>query len=124
MRRILHWTLLIFLIIPPLGSGIGMLLGLDYILEAFRVWGFSDPFRYGLGVLDIAAAILIALPATTRIGVVLAASVIGLTLLMNLTHGTAAKAIPEAGVILLYGVLFYLQHPARKEKAPVRRPVI
>jgi uncharacterized membrane protein YphA (DoxX/SURF4 family) len=58
-----------------LGTGMSKIVGVPYIVETFRQWGYPTWFRIAIGLTEILAGVLVLIPATRALGAAIIAAV-------------------------------------------------
>ena len=82
-------------------GGFGNIFASDAIPAHYARWGYAGWFHYVTGVLELAAAVLIAFPATRLIGSVLGCAIMAVAAGTVLVHGEYSHAIPPLVVMTL-----------------------
>jgi hypothetical protein len=80
--------------------GAVQLIGPRFVREAYRRWGYGGRVRLVTGILDVAAAIMIALPVFRGWGIALAAVLTFGSVVVFLNHGQYRFAIPAIALMV------------------------
>lgn len=83
------WLLSAFFVFGACVNAIGP----KAIREDYARWGYPKGFRFVTAVLELIAAVLVAIPDARPIGAVLAAAIMAAAVASTLTHGERSRAI-------------------------------
>lgn len=96
--KLISWGLRILAAVAFLGAGIAKLTGDPAMVEAFNQIGIGHWFRIVLGIVELASAVAILLPATVALGgLLLTAIMVGAVL----THLFVIGGSPAPAIVLL-----------------------
>jgi uncharacterized membrane protein YphA (DoxX/SURF4 family) len=107
-RPIALWAAKILLVLIFFAAGSAKLFGVAAMVEGFAHLGFGQWFRYVTGAVEVIAALLLVVPATSVFGALLiACTMVGAIL----AHWIAmpGSALPAAGLLVLSLVVAYAE---------------
>lgn len=87
-----------------LGAGIVNVLGAPAQRQSFVRWGYPDWWCRGTGVLEVATAALIVVPATRPLGLALGAAIVAAAIMTVLRHREFNHLAPLGVVVVLLGL--------------------
>jgi len=114
IRPALAWILIVLLALLYSLAALGKFSGAQ--LDMFTGWGYPVWFMYGIGVLELAGAIGLLIPATTRW------AIYGLSLIMvgaagtHLFHGEGLKVIRPLLFSTVLWAVWWLRRPTPMQK--------
>jgi uncharacterized membrane protein YphA (DoxX/SURF4 family) len=118
-KEVFAWMLALLLVVMFAHAGIVKFDPHGGWTRAFHNWGFPDWFLITVGVLEVAAALLLLVPRTARFGaaiiIVLMIGGIG----TNLMHGGVRRTIGSVIPLILASIVFALRRrPLRYTATP------
>jgi uncharacterized membrane protein YphA (DoxX/SURF4 family) len=105
--RIATWIFQVVTAVLFLAAGAAKLAGVEQMAQVFSNVGIGQWFRYVTGLLEMGGAILLAIPATIRLGAALLACIsIGAILTHLFVIG--GSAVPALALLILVGLTVWL----------------
>jgi uncharacterized membrane protein YphA (DoxX/SURF4 family) len=118
-KEVFAWLLALFLCFVFLKAGWSKFDPASGWTRAFHHWGFPDWFLITVGVLEVAAALLLLVPRTAMFG---AAIIIVLMIggaWTNVSHGDTRHVMSSVTPMILASIVFALRrHPLRYTATP------
>lgn len=110
--------------------GAVQLIGPRFVLEAYRRWDYGPRVRLVTGVLDVVAAIMLAVPVFRASGIALAAILTFGSVIVFLSHRQYRYAVPAIGLMIaLVPAAVAVPRPAQvqfiaQRQAPMDAPTV
>jgi uncharacterized membrane protein YphA (DoxX/SURF4 family) len=104
LPEFVRWLLVMFFIL----GGVANIVGPRSIRDSYTRWGFPPWFRFITGLLELASALMIALPHLQRPGLLLGAAVMAAAA-ATLIHHREWRHLPPAAIVIVIIVVFLRQ---------------
>ena len=101
-----HFVELWLMVAGLVGAGLVNALGMAGTRSAFVRWGFPRWWGVVTGALEIASAVLIALPDTRSVGLALGAVILAAAICTVLRHRDFSHLVPLGGFVALLALGF------------------
>ena len=112
LRGLILWALLCFFLIGSVAN----ILQPEPIQLPYARWGYPDWLPYLTGLMELAAALLIAREKTRDLGVIIGGLVMSGALITVLTHHEFAHALAPTAVLIALPLTLYLDEKAREAR--------
>jgi putative oxidoreductase len=119
-REIVLWLMSLQLVLVFLRAGFDKMHSNGGWARAFAHWGYPPWFRLAIGGLEIAAALLLLTPRTTRYGAVIIAIVMLGGMYTHVSHHEARHVLSEV-LPLLFSTILFLGRRKDARVLPFRR---
>ncbi len=107
-RPLALWAVKILLALVFLAAGAAKLFGVAAMVDGFAHLGFGQWFRYFTGTVEVIAALLIVVPATSAFGALLIVCTMVGAILVHMI-GMPGSPLPAAGLLVLSVVVAYAE---------------
>lgn len=113
------WILSALPVLALLLSGGMKLVHPPQLAEGFKTLGWPEEYAFGLGILEIACAVVYVIPQTSVLGAILMTGYLGGAIATHVRVGQFG-IIPQIGLGVLVWLGLYLRDPRLRALVPIR----